>query len=233
MSKQISAFILLILSFHCQAIEQDWEASYLFEAQGLYEKAIEVIRLPESVLSAASIVVNIDMQKYIKGNKAEAIEWVPKIGSILSTYEFTLMRIAWLHFQNKDYNQSIETYRKAMTLNSESIDAQVGILSPLAALYRWKEVVIQSSKALESQPLLYQAHLYLMQAREHTQSWLALEDEARILIVKFPTAVDPWVYLGRALQHQHKIDEAVNAYQQVLVRYPNNMEALRYLQYSS
>ncbi len=230
MNKEISALILLILSFHCEAIEQDWNASYLFEAQGLYEKAIDVIRVPESAMSVSNLVMNIDMQKFLNGDRVEAVEWTPKMERISSTYEFTLMRIAWLYFQNKDYSQSIETYRKALALNPESIDAQIALLSPLAALNRWKEVAMLSSKVLESQRLSYQAHLFLMQAREHTQAWLALEDEARILIAKFPTEVDAWVYLGRSLRHQHKTTEAINAYQQVLVRYPNNMEALRYLQ---
>ncbi|MCL1125340.1 tetratricopeptide repeat protein [Shewanella surugensis] len=229
----MSALILLILSFHCWSVEQDWSASYLFESQGLYDKAIEAIRLPETELNGSSLVVNIDMQQFQNGNKAETVEWVSQMESILSTYEFTLMRIAWLHYQKRDYSQSIDEYRKVIKLNPESIDAQIALLSPLSRLNRWKEVAMVSCQVIESSPLSYQAHLFLMQAREKNKNWTALEDEARILIVKFPTAVDPWVYLGRALQHQHKIGDAINAYQQVLVRYPNNMEALRYLQSQS
>ena len=167
-----------------------------------------------------------------KGEYDKAADILKPLTKEPESAEFAIMRTAWLNYLNGNHGQSILNYRKSIKTNEESIEARVAILSPLAAQHRWKEVAVIATEVLDLSPWNYQAHLFLMQSRNNAGDWGKLKEQAINLTVKYPSSIDPWVFLARAHHHERHLEEAVKAYQQVLRRYPSNIEANIYLKES-
>ena len=159
----------------------------------------------------------------------EAIAHLQKKGTTSDNTEFLELRLGWLHYLNRDYNISINHYQKALKLNSRSIDGMVGILSPLAAQQRWNHITEICTQILNIAPFNYQAHLFLMQARQNQKRWSVLKLQAGSLAERFPTQVDPLIFLARAHLGTGDTQAAATAYRKVLMLYPTNVEAASFL----
>lgn len=146
-----------------------------------------------------------------------------------STAEFTFIRLAWLAYLNAEYNQSTIYYKKALSLNNQSIEALIGLLAPLAAQNRWKETSVLIEKIFQTSPWNYQAHLFLLRLESREAKWDVIQKHTKLLIKKYPSSADPWIFLGRAYRYTFKVPAALEAYQQVLMRYPTNLEANAYI----
>jgi len=164
-----------------------------------------------------------------KGEYGDAARVIEDFATRSTLRQFTLLRTAWLYYLDGDYSHSIKNYKKALESNQYSIDAQVGMLAPMAAQFRWAEITLVAGNILEISPWNYQAHLYLMQSRNNDRSWNALKIQAKALIKRFPTTVDPWIFLARAYHNEHNTKGAVAAYRHVLLRFPTNIEASLYI----
>lgn len=57
-----------------------------------------------------------------------------------SSYE-TNIRLGWLYYSAKNYNESVKYYRAATDLMKMSIEARSGYVLPLSALGKWDEVI--------------------------------------------------------------------------------------------
>lgn len=139
--------------------------------------------------------------------------------------EYALIRYAWLKYMQGKFGESISAYKKAIKANGKSVDARVGIVLPLLAQERWKEVQHYSQQALVIAPDNYQASLYLMSVWEKKRDWEALKKLAKRISKRYPSTADGLVYLARAEWHLGNKESSKKAYQQVLYRYPTNWEA--------
>lgn len=143
--------------------------------------------------------------------------------------EFATLRYAWLNYRQGNFNDAIDAYKKAMRLNTRSIDAKLGVMLPLMAQRRWREAARYGRTVLENAPQHYIAHVRLMACEEGLRQWEQLERHAEVVATWYPAAVDPWVYLARARAWQGREEAAKSAYRKVLQRMPAQLEALRYL----
>jgi len=165
-----------------------------------------------------------------QGKYPQAIQAI-KVGltSKENTKEYTYLRMAWLNYLQKKYNQSISYYQQALKLNSQSIDAHLGLSLVMSAQYRWKEASIQAKKVLKEAPSHYAANIRLMAIRYAEKKWFALAQQALKLTKQYPTQSTPWLYLARAQAWQMKKTQAKESYRMVLRYLPRNIEALGYL----
>ena len=143
--------------------------------------------------------------------------------------ELLFLRMGWLYHLTLEYNKSILHYQSALKTNPGSIDARLGILLPLLAQQRWREVERHANQVLKDSPWNYLAHVRLMIAEEGMQKWQRLESHARRLSERYPGDVTVLVYLARAQIWQGKQKEAKMAYQQVLHRSPLHIEANNFI----
>lgn len=74
-------------------------------------------------------------------NKAysDAITTLNKVYNAKS-YEINL-RLGWLNYLNKTYQQSQDYYQKAVTLKPYAIEAKLGLAKPLSALESWDKLL--------------------------------------------------------------------------------------------
>lgn len=143
--------------------------------------------------------------------------------------EFALLRYGWLNYLQGNYNDAIRAYRRALERNTRSVDARLGITLPLLAQKRWREASRYLNQVLAQSPLHYTAHIRLMICEEGQRKWETLAKHAQNISAYYPTDATPLVYLARAYAWQGKRNQTAETYARVLIRYPANVEASRFL----
>lgn len=143
--------------------------------------------------------------------------------------EFALLRYGWLNYLQGHYNDAIRAYDRALNRNTRSIDARLGMTLPLMVQQRWREASKYAKQVIAVSPWNYAAHERLMACEEGLKKWETLAKHARDLSSYYPSSAAPYVYLARAELWLGNTNKAHDAYQQVLERQTNHIEALRYL----
>lgn len=159
----------------------------------------------------------------------EAAQIIEKYTKTKPVSEFAVIRHGWLNYLMGNHNESIKDYQKALSLNPNSLDARLGLLLPLLAQARWKEVTLHAKKVLDVAPWQYYAHIRLMIAEEAQLQWTALEKHASAVVERYPTDATAHVYLARAHASLGKKELAEKVFEKVLQMVPGHIEATRYL----
>ena len=147
----------------------------------------------------------------------------------LKDNEFIQLRLAWLNYQQANYNVAKALYKKALATNPHSVDAKLGLVKALLVQQRWLEAEKYNNKILVDAPLNMTAQLNQLAIDEHNKAWNKLQQHAQYLSNRFPTSTDALVYLARAYLWLNDKAKAKQTYKQVLQRYPANLEAQYYL----
>ena len=143
--------------------------------------------------------------------------------------DLALMRKGWLAYLRARYNESVDLYQKAIERNPNSLEARQGIMLPLMAQQRWREVASQARKAIADSAWDYTAHTRLLVAEEAQRDWATLAAHAERLSEHYPGDATALVYLARAHAWMGNAKEAKEAYNRVLARYPGHIEASQYV----
>jgi tetratricopeptide (TPR) repeat protein len=143
--------------------------------------------------------------------------------------EFAVLRHGWLSYLRGAHNESIRDYQTALDINSKSLDARLGLMLPLIAQQRWREVASHANKVLEVAPWNYYAHVRLMISEEGEKKWESLAKHAQQVSQRYPSDATILVYLARANGWLKNNNEARRAYERVLERIPGHIEATQYL----
>lgn len=146
------------------------------------------------------------------------------------TAEFAWLRIGWLRYRAGHYDGALSAYQHALAINPNSLDALLGETLPLLAQKRYRAAARQASLALDQSPGNYTAETRLAYCQWVLGQWENLEQLARGMTRQFPSESGGWIYLARAKAHQGDTNAARYDYQQVLMRWPGNQEALKGIQ---
>ena len=144
--------------------------------------------------------------------------------------EFMLLRLGWLNYLRGNHNNAMEYYKKALALNSKSIDAKLGLVLPLLAQQRWNEAAKYCQEVLQVAPWNYYAHIRLMISEEGLRQWQTLVKHAGEVYERYPSDATVLVYLARANRWLGNTRAAKDDYRKVLERVPGHIEALQYLE---
>lgn len=144
--------------------------------------------------------------------------------------EFALIRMGWLNYLQGKYNASFDFYKKALDVNSDSIDARLGLTLPLMAQLRWKEAAVYANQVISISTWDFTANTRLMICESGQSQWEVLEKHAVEFIKRYPSDATGFVFLARAQAMQGKKDDAIANYKEALDRAPTNAEALKYLE---
>lgn len=85
-----------------------------------------------------------------KGQYSDAISVLKNVYAE-SSYEINL-RLGWLNYMNKLYDESAQYYQTAINLMPYSIEAKFGIVNPYAAQEKWDKVTEQYTAILAIDP---------------------------------------------------------------------------------
>lgn len=178
--------------------------------------------------SQASVWQN-SYQLEAAGKYSEAMAVLDAVAANSRAAELKLIRRGWLFYLLGSHNDAIREYRLALERNSQSMDARLGVTLPLMAQKRWKEAEQSARYALELAPNHYTALLRLTMAQEGQRDWAGMAKSAQSLAALYPTDATACVYLARSQAWLNHRDEALAAYEAVLVRYPGHLEAKAYI----
>lgn len=151
------------------------------------------------------------------------------LNGVSADNELALMRRGWLNYLKGSHSKSVDYYTKAISKNSKSLDARLGIILPLLAQQRWREAAQNANKVLEVAPWNYYAHLRLMIVEQALKEWSQLEKHARSVYERYPTDAEALVFQARANQHLGNEKAAAKLFEKVLELVPDHFEARQYL----
>ncbi len=165
-----------------------------------------------------------------KGDFKTAAQLIqPFLQSEGDTKEFAHLRYAWLSYRSRQYNTALKYYQLTLDDNPQSIEAQMGISMVLSQQLRWKESSIQIHKVLQLAPFHMTANKRLMQNLTAERRWKELEQQALKLHKTYPSQTVLLLSLARAQAWRGKKQMAIKSYQSILLRDPDNAEAIIYL----
>ncbi|MBU0560853.1 MAG: tetratricopeptide repeat protein [Bacteroidetes bacterium] len=130
------------------------------------------------------------------GNYNKAFEIINSYYKKDSDDYLTTLRLGWLKYLQKDYNESIKYYNKAVKLSSESIESLLGITYPYSALNKWDEIKAVYKKILKKDEYNYTANLNLGQIYLNTQDYLNARSYLENVYNNYPSDLSANVYLG-------------------------------------
>lgn len=140
--------------------------------------------------------------------------------------ELAWLRSGWLLYLQGNHNDAIRAYNQAMRLNTDSVDARLGLTLPLMAQQRWNDAAYYARHVIASDPGNYAAQLRLLVCLEALGQWEELKTSAQSAGQHFPSEYLPWLYRARAHKQLRETNEARQAYAQLLMRKPEDAEAL-------
>ncbi len=151
-------------------------------------------------------------------------------GFVRQDNEFAMLRNAYMLYMQGRFKDSVAAYQRVLELNPDSIDALLGIVTPLMAQLKWSEATGYANKVLDMSKWHYTAHAQLLVIQEAEKKWKDLADHAKALSKRYPSDATTWVYLARAHAWLGNVPAAVEAYRQVLPIVPGHIEATKYIE---
>jgi len=110
-----------------------------------------------------------------RGDNDSALKAVLKVLEIDENNYTATLRSGWLYYLEDQHKESVEQYKKAISLKPDAVEPKLGLLLPLKKLRRWKEVESSAREALKTDPTNYSAATSLATALQE----LHKPDEAR------------------------------------------------------
>jgi len=205
----------------------------LIKSKRLFFLAFVLIVLFQiSARSSTDVGPDSDLQKAFKesysyetkGEYGSAIEVLKKVYDE-KVYEINL-RLGWLYYSNKQYDESVSYYEKAITLLPNSIEAKFGIIYPLSAQEKWDKVYAQYSAILSLDPNNTKANYYMGLGYYYKADYQNAYKYFEKVTNLYPFDGDSQLMLGWANFQLGKSKDAELAFRRVLLISPDNASAL-------
>ncbi len=142
-----------------------------------------------------------------------------------ASYEINL-RLGWLYYLAADYKTSATYYKKATEIYPNSVEAKLGYIYPLSALYSWDEVIVQYKAILKmdayNSQVNYSLGLIYYYRKDYTTSKTYLDNA----IGAYPFDYDIVVLCAWNNLMLGKNEEAKKLFNRALMLKPNDSSAL-------
>jgi tetratricopeptide (TPR) repeat protein len=135
------------------------------------------------------------------------------------------LRRGWLSYLGGKSELSVKAYQRAVELASEAIEPKIGLLTPLAALGRWREVVATADSVLAVDRANYTANIRLAFALYSLGDYPGAQSHYRALNAMYPSDVDAQTGLAWCLWRRGARAEAKVLFASVLAIAPANASA--------
>jgi tetratricopeptide (TPR) repeat protein len=141
------------------------------------------------------------------------------------SYEFNL-RLGWLSYKSKQFDESAVFYRKALSLLPYSEEAKFGLILPLSAKEEWEEVIKIYNQILENNPAntvaLYRLGMICYDRKDWQQAWRCFQK----VVDLYPFGYEGMLMLAWTDLQQGKIREAKVLFNKVLLWSPGDKSAM-------
>jgi tetratricopeptide (TPR) repeat protein len=136
------------------------------------------------------------------------------------------LRLGWLNYLNKNYNESEKYYHEAIRISNQSIESLLGLAYPLYAAGKIDELIGVYKSILKLDPNNYRANLQLGIIYLNKNDYL----NAKILFEKiknnFPSDFSANLYLGWTYYYLGSNNKAHKLFTNALIIAPNEKSAI-------
>jgi tetratricopeptide (TPR) repeat protein len=141
------------------------------------------------------------------------------------------VRLGWLKYLSKQYNESITYYQKAILLKPYAIEARLGCIKPLSAVDSWSKVKEQYMEVLKVDPLNTTANYWLgviyYNKKEYNSATALFEKVVNL----YPLDYDSVIMLAWSKLNNFRHADAKLLFRQALIIRPNDSSAMSGLQH--
>jgi len=189
-------------------------------------RKIAALFLSGSLLFAASI-----KEIYYKSYDYEKMgAYKEAIKVLLPLYEkypkgYTLnLRLGWLFYLNKNYNNAIDHYKKASMILPTSLEPKLGLAMVYLSAKRYKAAKNAALSVIHTDYYNYYGNSYLAKALLGLKKFEDAKQVAQKMLTLYPTDI---LFLTLLARSYKGIDpkKAKKIYEEILILDPNNVEA--------
>lgn len=163
----------------------------------------------------------------LKGNYQRAIDELLNVYKENANDYLINLRLGYLYYLQKNYDESIKYYQKAISLTQEkSVEPYLGLTLPLAAKEKWSEVEKIYNKILSIDQNNYTANLRLGQIYFNRKEYSKAEKFLLKSFEQYPSEYEPNLYLGWTYFYLNKKSEAKKHFINALMVSENDKSAM-------
>ncbi len=192
-----------------------------------------VTRSQDTKLAATDIQnAYYDSYDYEKdGDYDEAIAALDPVYELYSDGYTVNLRLAWLNYLNKSYDESVDYYKAVIKTAPASLEAKIGCMLPLLAQQKYSDVEQLAYQVLSADDNNYLASLRLAYSLRMQGKYETAEKLVKEMLALFPTDVSFLTELALNKEAQEDYEAADSIFWSVLILDPNNTEAAAYFSY--
>ncbi len=132
------------------------------------------------------------------------------------------LRFAWLFYLQKQYNTSLEYYKKASLLNTQALEPKLGLIRVYLATYSFEKAQNVATEILKHDYYNYYANLYMIQALLAQKKYENALSVTQKILALYPTDtlfLEQLLLIYKATKSQYYDD----VYESILILDPNNV----------
>jgi tetratricopeptide (TPR) repeat protein len=157
---------------------------------------------------------------------AKAIEPLEKLGTSGNSDYIVQYRLGWLNYCNKQYDESISHYKKAVQLAPNAVEPLLALMTVQMAAVKNDDALRTGQSVLTRDPNNYTATSRVAWLCYLQQDYRRAASLYRKLVTLYPTDTEMLLGLGYALKKAGDTKEGDACFQKVLLLSPDNARAL-------
>ena len=170
-------------------------------------------------------------KSYIAENEKDYNKAIAEMKSIYQSEDYiSNIRLGWLNYLAKQYNESINFYKKAILLKPYAIEARFGCIKPLSAIENWEKVKEQYLEILKIDALNTTANYWLGVIYYNRKDFKSATTLFEKVVNLYPLDYDSVIMLAWSKLFTDSHADAKLLFQQALIIRPNDTSATSGLQ---
>ncbi len=160
-----------------------------------------------------------------KGNYSEAILILQRAERAGDTSYLYHLRLGWLQYLAQKYSASVNSYRKAVNMNKDSIEAKLGLMLPLMAQGKWSDAEKVGKEIISVDKLSYLVNSRLANIYYNLKLYQDSETYYKKVLLYYPGDIEMEAGLAWSLLKQNKKEAAEKVFNEILRYAPNHVSA--------
>jgi tetratricopeptide (TPR) repeat protein len=160
-----------------------------------------------------------------KGNYHEAILVLTRASQAGDNSYLYHLRLGWLQYLAGRYFGSVNSYRKAVIMSKDSIEAKLGLMLPLMAQGKWSDAEKVGKEIVSVDALSYLANSRLAYIYYNLREYKEAEAYYRKVLLYYPGDIEMQAGLAWSLLKQDKKEAAGKVFDEILRYVPNHVSA--------
>ncbi len=160
------------------------------------------------------------------GNYANAIKLIQQLHSANKKDYLTNLRLGWLCYLDKKYDESIKYYEEAVRLSNRSLEAMLGLTYPYSAKNEWEKVEAIYKNIIDKDEHNYTANMNLGKIFFNKASYINAKSYFENVYENYPSDTDANLYLGWAYYYLGNKSNAKEYFTNTLIVDSDNSSAI-------